>query len=74
MGSIGYIAFITNEMTNINNQCCILVHGYPIKDWNQILILQIVEHIVDDSNLDNLTQVLIYSLLINGKIFTNKIK
>jgi hypothetical protein len=29
---VGYVAFATNEMTNIDNQNWVSMHGYVVKD------------------------------------------
>jgi hypothetical protein len=60
-------------MTSVDNQSWVLVHGYVVNDWCQIPILLIVERVVDGSNLDNLTRVLMNSLLINGRLFQENI-
>jgi hypothetical protein len=39
MGFDGYITFTIDEVTNVDNQSWILVHGYVVKDWCWIPIL-----------------------------------
>jgi hypothetical protein len=52
---VGYVALTTNEMTNIDNQNWVSMHGYVMKHWCQIPIMVIVEKIIDNSNSNNLT-------------------
>jgi hypothetical protein len=33
IGFDGYITFTIDEVTNVDNQSWILVHGYVVKDW-----------------------------------------
>jgi len=59
---VGYVALTTNEVTNIDNQNWVLVHGYVTKDWCQIPIM-----IIDSSNSNNLTEILIQFFFIKGE-------
>lgn len=60
MGFDGYITFTIDEVTNVDNQSWILVHGYVVKNWCWVPIMLIMEHIIDGSNLDNLAKVLLH--------------
>jgi hypothetical protein len=64
MGFDGYMTFTINKVTIVDNQSWIFVHGYVVKYWCWIPILLIVEHIIDGSNLDNLTQVLLHFFIL----------
>lgn len=43
---VGYVALTTNEVTNIDNQNWVSMHGYVVKDCCQIPIMIIVEKIL----------------------------
>jgi hypothetical protein len=58
MNNASYVALISNEVTNMDNQNWISIHGYVLKNWSWIVIFLIMKQIVDGSNLDNLTRVL----------------
>jgi hypothetical protein len=70
MSSGAYVAITTNEVTNMDNQSRILVHGYVLKHWCQFFILLTIERIVDGFNFNSLTNVLIYFLVIHGGLKT----
>jgi hypothetical protein len=55
-------------MTSVDNQNWVSMHGYVVKDWCKISILLATEKVVDGSNSNNLTYVLINSLVINGRL------
>jgi hypothetical protein len=77
MSNASNVALTTNEITNMNNQNWISIHGYVLKDWSWILVLLTMKQIVDGSNLDNLKKVLMNSLKLCGGIskehITNKL-
>jgi len=60
-------------MTSVDNQSWVSIHGYVVKDWCEIPILLTTERVVDGSNLYNLTDVFINSLVINGGLFQDNI-
>ncbi len=77
MSNASNVALTTNEITSMNNQNWISIHGYVLKDWSWILVLFTMKQIVDGSNFDNLTKVLMNSLKLCGRIskehITNKL-
>jgi len=68
MSNASNVTLTTDEITNMDNQNWISIHGYVLKDWSWILVLLIMKQIVDGSNLDNFTRVLMNSLKLCGGI------
>jgi hypothetical protein len=77
MNNASYVALTANEITNMDNQNWISIHGYVLKDWSWILVLLTMKQIMDGFNLDNLTRVLMTSLKlcegISKEHITNKL-
>ncbi len=61
-----FISFSCDEVTTLNNQSWIYVHGYVVDNWHKVPILLNLERIVDGGTLDNLTTMIIHSLVIFG--------
>jgi len=77
MSNSSYVALTVNEITKMDNQNWILIHGYVLKDWSWILILLTTKQIMYGFNLNNLTRVLMNFLKLCGRIskehITNKL-
>jgi len=61
-----FISFSCDEVTTLNNQSWIYVHGYVVDNWHKVPILLNLERIVDEGTSDNLTTMVIHSLVIFG--------
>jgi hypothetical protein len=59
-----YLAINCNEVTMINNQSWVNIHVYL--DFKYIPILLHLERLVNGGNVDNLINVILKSLMVNG--------
>jgi hypothetical protein len=57
-----------DEVSLINNQNWLLVHAYVVQNWLHIPILFYLECVVVRSSVDNLTQMLMQSLMNQGSL------
>jgi hypothetical protein len=56
------VALTCNEMTTLDNRSWILVHGYCVQDSCRVHVLLFVECILEGSNAQNLTKVMMTSI------------
>jgi hypothetical protein len=61
-----FISISYGEMTTIDNQSWILTHVYVVEGWRCLLILLTLQQVLEGSNVDNLTKIIVDSLLIYG--------
>jgi hypothetical protein len=54
------------EMTTIDNQSRISTHVYVVEGWKHLLILLTLQQVLEGSNVDNLTKIIVDLLLIYG--------
>jgi len=63
-----FVAFTCDEVITLDNQSWIFVHGYCVQDWCCILVLFLVKCIVEGSNAQNLTKVILATLVNFGSL------
>jgi len=61
-----FISIFYGEVTTINNQSWILTHVYVVEVWRRLLFLLTLQQVLEGSNVDNLTKVIVAFLLIYG--------
>ncbi len=61
-----YVALNYDEVFTLNNQCWLFVHYYVVENWVRILILISLDWVVEGSWYNNLTKVVMETLLIGG--------
>ncbi len=72
-----FISLNRDEVTTLDNQSWIFVHGYVVDNWHRVPILLKLERIVDGGTFDNLITMIIHFLVIFGGMseidITNKV-
>jgi hypothetical protein len=72
-----FILLICDKVTTLNNQSWISIHVYIVENWHRVPIFLNLERIVHGGTSDNLTSIIIRSLVIFGGMLetniTNKI-
>jgi len=72
-----YLVVSCNEVIMIDNQSWINIHTYLVKGFKCIPILLNLERLVSGGTIDNLTNVILKSLMVNGGLtmeeFSNKL-
>lgn len=61
-----FLSLTIDEVTSIENQSLLFVHGYVIEKWERKPILLNLERIVDGCNADNLTNVILTVAMWHG--------
>jgi hypothetical protein len=68
-----FVALTCDEITTFDNQSSISIHGYCVQDWCHIFVLLLVEHIVEGSNAQKLTKVILAALINFGGMIEKEI-
>ncbi len=58
------MALTCDEVITLDNQSWIFVHGYCVQDWCCIPILLTIDYVVEGSNAQNLTKVIMDILMV----------
>jgi hypothetical protein len=58
-----FISISCDEVTTIKNQSWLSIHVYVIKEWKNVLIMLNLQHVVDGTTSDNLTSLIVKSLM-----------
>lgn len=61
-----FLSLTIDEVTNIDNQSWLSVHGYVMEKWERKPILLSLQWIVDGCNADNLTNVILTAAMWHG--------
>jgi hypothetical protein len=61
-----FIFISCGEVTTIDNQSWISTHVYVVEGWKRLLFLLTLQQVLEGSNVDNLTKVIVAFLLIYG--------
>jgi hypothetical protein len=61
-----FISVSHGEVTTIDNQSWISTHVYVVEGWRRLLFLLTLQQVLEGSNVDNLTKVIVVFLLIYG--------
>jgi len=61
-----FISVSCGEVTTIDNQSWILTHVYVVEGWKRLLFLLTLQQVLEGSNVNNLTKVIVVFLLIYG--------
>jgi hypothetical protein len=68
-----FVAFTCDEITTLDNQYRIFVHGYCVQDWCCIPILLLVKCIAKGSNAQNLTKVILATHVNFGSLIEEEV-
>jgi hypothetical protein len=68
-----YLVVSYNEMMMINNRSLVSIHAYLMEGFKHIPILLHLERLVGGGNVDNLTNVILKSLMVNGGLTMEEI-
>jgi len=66
MQKVQFISMSCDEVTMIDNQSWISTHVYVVEGWKWLPILLTLQQVVEGSHVDNLTKVIVKSLLLYG--------
>ncbi len=67
-----FVALTCDEVTTLDNQSWIFVHGFFVQDWCCIPIFLLVKHNVKKSNAHNLTKVILATFVNFGGLIEEK--
>lgn len=68
-----FLAISCDDVTTIDNQSWVNIHAYPMDSLKCIPILLNLERLVSDDTFDNLTKVILNSLLVYGGLIVQEI-
>jgi hypothetical protein len=57
-----------DEVTTIDNQSWLSIHVYVTKEWERVLILLNLQHVVDGRTFNNLTPLIVKKLMEFGSL------
>jgi hypothetical protein len=63
IGIAQYLSLTCDEVSTINIQSWLLIHVYVVQNWLKIPIFLSLEHVVVGSSVDNLTLILMQTLM-----------
>ncbi len=66
--SARFIAYPCDEVTTIDNDSWICVHAYMVDSWIKVLILLCVERVMDGYGFNNLTEIIMSTLMKGGAL------
>jgi hypothetical protein len=73
VGTTHYFSFTCDEVSNIDNQNWLLIHAYVVQNWLRIPIFMSFEHVEVGLGVDNLTQILMQTLMHERGLMKNLI-
>ncbi len=58
-----FISMSCDEFTTIDNQSWLSIHVYVVKEWKKVSIMLNLQRVVDGATFDNLTSLIVKSLM-----------
>jgi hypothetical protein len=61
-----FISLSCDEVTTLDQQSWVSIHVYVVENWQHILLLLSLQHVVDGTTSDNLKRILVDAMVLYG--------